>query len=183
MEDTGCVTGRLQPIHLDHLDLMRIVLERHHRLIVAITNPDPSARTRDSRHEFRHLPADNPFTYYERQTFVRSALMNDGVSSDRFDIVPFPLHNGSLVAHYVPLRATQYVRTYSAWEDGKAEMLRSYGYPVVVIHGNGAVRRSGKDIRAALGSGEEWRHSLPDSVAALVRAALRSQPMSQRVVQ
>lgn len=180
MADIGCVTGRLQPMHLDHLDLFRIVLADHDRVVVAITNPDPGARQEHAEHAFRHLPEDNPFTFYERQAFVRAALIADGVPPARFEIVPFPLHSPDLVGHYVPFGATQYVRTYGSWEDGKAEMLRAYGYPVTVLQGNGSARRSGRDVRAALRSGGEWRHLVPKAVAAAVSQALDARGMAAR---
>ncbi|MDH3729700.1 MAG: cytidyltransferase [Acidimicrobiia bacterium] len=180
MDDFGCVTGRLQPMHLDHLDLFRTVLARHEHLIVAVTNPDPTARIAHPQHDSRHLGDDNPFTYYERQAFVRAALVADGIASGRFEIVPFPLHSADLVEQYVPLGVTQYVRVFAPWEESKAEMLRSYGYHVVVLPGDAAARRSGRDVRAALRSASEWRHLLPRSVATGVEQSLALKPLSER---
>jgi nicotinamide mononucleotide adenylyltransferase len=178
--DAGCVTGRLQPLHLDHLDLFDMVLSRHMNLVVAITNPDPAALVPDPRHPCRHEPAANPFTFFERQEFAHAALSGAGIEPDRYRVVPFPLHDADVVHGYVPVHVVQYVRTFSTWETGKSEMLGGYGYRVELLEGDPDARISASDIRAALRSGGEWRHLVPAPVADLVERFLEHRPLADR---
>lgn len=167
--DVGCVTGRFQPLHHGHLELFGEVLRRHGRLIVAITNPDPSTHVPDPTHGERHLPESNPFTFFERCRFVEEALRESPVGRDRFSIVPFPLHRPELWHHYVPLEAVQYVRVFSLWERRKVELL-SKRYRVYEL--TGTKRHSGTSIRARIEAGEPWDEDVPRSVAALAGAFL-----------
>ncbi|MDH3462101.1 MAG: hypothetical protein OEM32_00555, partial [Acidimicrobiia bacterium] len=59
--EAGCVSGRFQPLHNDHLELIIKVLDRHDLLMVAITNPDADTREEHSSNPVRHRPQSNPF--------------------------------------------------------------------------------------------------------------------------
>ena len=180
MSEFGCVTGRLQPLHKEHQELFALVLERHDRLVVAVTNPDPGSRFADDANPVRHCARENPFTFYERQRFVVAALGELGVPGERFEVVPFPLHAGELVAQYVPLDTTQYVRVFSPWEDRKVDLLAGYGYPVARLEPSGSKRLSATEIRAALRDGGDWQESVPSAVVKLITAFLASMPLADR---
>ena len=177
---TGCVTGRFQPLHLDHLELLLYVLERHDRLVVAITNPDPARRTPEVANPARHLPESNPFTYWERLRFVRVALAEAGVEDHRIDVVPFPMDRPAEGFAYAPAGAVQYVRIYSPWEREKIERLRAAGWRVAVVDAPPRKALAGTDVREALRAGGEWREALPAAVARLVEAFLAERPLCDR---
>lgn len=180
----GCVTGRFQPLHHDHLDLLLRVLGLHQHLIVGITNPDPSARVRVAANERRHLQSENPFTYYERLRLVTAALSAAGVPPLAYDVVPFPLHQPHVWFDYVPQASLQYVRVFSDWERSKVELLRRHGYEVVVIdaghHLHHPKAHEATAIRRALRSGLAWRESVPPGAADLVERFLEERPLDQR---
>lgn len=175
----GCVTGRFQPLHLGHLELLLRVAAREDRLIVGITNPDAAARVPVAANASRHLRSENPFTYYERLGFVQAALAGAGVPPDAYDVVPFPLHQPGLWFDYVPSGTRQYVRVYSDWEAAKVRSMREHGYPVVAIEGEEKAYEA-TAIRSALRHGRDWRESVPPGVAELVDRMLHERSLDQR---
>ncbi len=176
----ACITGRFQPVHQEHLEVFLSILDRHDRLIVAITNPDPTTRIGDPANSSRHTASDNPFTYFERLQFISAALSGEGVSSELYDLVPFPLHIRELVTHYVPLHIPQYVRVFSEWEERKIELLSSYGYDVVRLEPIDEKRCSGTLVRSRLTVSEEWKALVPHSVIGLIESCLEAIPLTAR---
>jgi len=164
---SGCVTGRFQPLHLAHLELLLHVASRHEHLIVAITNPDPSDHQIDKANRTRHELDANPFTYYERQRFVRAAIAEAGLDTGRLTVVPFPLHRPERWLFYVPANALQYVRIYSPCEERKVELLRQH-YDVEAIWPVSPKAIAATDIRAAIVNGGLWRPLVPVAVAGLI---------------
>ena len=174
MVDLACVTGRFQPVHGQHLELFEIALQSSEHLIVAVTNPDPRSLFRSDSSPHRHREQDNPFTYFERVTMLGAALAERGLL-EQTTILPFDLSAPEQWPGYVPLRATQYVRVYSAWERDKAELLRAAGYAVVALEGDVASRLSSSEIRARMATGGDWQSLVPASaVAPLLRHPLAS---------
>lgn len=160
----GCVTGRFQPVHDQHLELFTIALRECAHVIVAVTNPDEGARHEEATSAHRHTAAANPFTYYERVRMLSAALQGAGILA-RTTIVPFDLTRPQVWPEYVPLDARQFVRAYDGWERQKARSLRTGGYQVSVLEGDPAAKRSASDIRALLRDGAAWRDAVPAGVA------------------
>jgi cytidyltransferase-like protein len=164
----GCVTGRFQPVHAQHLELFAIALAECEHLVVAVTNPDDAARHEEATSAHRHTDAANPFTYFERVRLLELALGE----RRRVTIVPFDLTCAELWAQYVPLSARQYVRAYSDWERQKARWLRDAGYAVTLLDGDPADKVSASDIRAAMHDGDAWRPLVPAATAPLLAELL-----------
>ncbi len=175
----GCVTGRFQPVHQQHLELFDIALVECAYLIVAVTNPDTSARREEATSPHRHIPAANPFTYYERVRLLLAAL-TDHVGSGRVCVVPFNLTQPQLWPQYVPLHARQYVRTYGDWERRKADMLAGAGYAVTLLDGDPTCKVDATHIRRLLNSGEAWTGAVLPAVVPVLSELLTSTPMQDR---
>ncbi|WP_297648274.1 adenylyltransferase/cytidyltransferase family protein [Pseudonocardia sp.] len=167
----GCVTGRFQPVHDQHLELIGIALDACEHVIVAVTNPDTAARHEEATSAHRHTPAANPFTYYERSRLLIAALDAAGYG-DRTTVVPFDLTRPHVWPEYVPPWAHQFVRAYDGWERQKADALRVGGYAVTVLDGDPATKRSASDIRVLLREGADWRGAVPAGVAPVLDALL-----------
>lgn len=179
--ELACVTGRFQPLHLDHLELMLLARAGSRHLVVGITNPDPRGRAPDERSAHRHLASANPFTYRERLRMVESALRAGGVAAEDFDVVPFPLDAPEVWHHYVPREAVQFVRALGPWERAKAERLAAAGYVVRSLSPPVGTVRSGTAVRTALSAGaDSWRAEVPAAVATLVEGFLRQFPLDGR---
>jgi len=166
----GCVTGRFQPVHEQHLELFGIALAECDRVVVAVTNPDTGARHAESTSVHRHTDAANPFTYFERVRLLETALRDRGLGA-RTTIVPFDLTRSELWTQYVPLSARHYVRAYSDWERQKATWLEQAGYTVTVLDGDPSNRLSASDIRAGMQAGA-WQRLVPVATVPLLEQIL-----------
>ncbi len=174
----GCVTGRFQPVHDQHLELIGIALAECAHVIVAVTNPDPGARHEELTSTHRHTAAANPFTYYERARLLDAAVTGAGWAG-RTTVVPFDLTRPGLWAEYVPREARQYVRAYDGWEKQKAAALEAGGYRVVVLAGDPTTKHSATDVRAQLSAGAIPAAVLP-AVSPLLAQLLATTPMVAR---
>jgi nicotinamide-nucleotide adenylyltransferase len=179
MIDLGCVTGRFQPVHRQHVELVEIALRRCDHVVVAVTNPDPAARHEERTSAHRHTASANPFTYYERARLLGVAL-----DPARTTVVPFDLTRPALWAEYVPLRAHQFVRAYDGWERQKAGLLGAAGYPVSLLDGDPTTKLSATEVRRLLdadgGEDGDWTDAVPAATVPLLRELLARTPMRER---
>ncbi len=173
------ITGRFQPFHRDHLDLVVHGLKLADRVIIGITNPDRRSLKAVPSSAHRHQAGANPFTYLERQRIIRAALNGAAVDLGRYEIVPFPLDAPNVWPDYISLSTPQLVRVFSDWERDKVTTLRNGGYEVVVLDGDPADRISASNVRAAMAAGQPWQHWLPrGSAEALI--SFSGQNLEQR---
>jgi nicotinamide-nucleotide adenylyltransferase len=158
------IHGRFQPFHLEHLRYFRMAWERSERVIVGITNPDPSSIIADHLSDHRHLPEENPFTYTERLMMIQKTLQEERYDMERVLIVPFPIHHPDRWPYYVPQGTVMFVTVYSPWERQKAVRFRQAGLEVVV---DDTLTKtiSGRQIRKRLTTGGDWEHLVPPAVA------------------
>jgi cytidyltransferase-like protein len=175
----GCVTGRFQPVHEQHLQLFGIALQRCDHLVVAVTNPDTDARREEPTSAHRHTTAANPFTYYERARLLGAAIGAVGWAP-RVTVVPFDLTRPPLWPQYVPLHARQFVRAYSEWEREKACRLADAGYPVTLLDGDPDAKVSATEVRRLLAVGGDWAAAVPTATVPVLRDLLAETPMERR---
>jgi len=171
-----CVSGRFQPLHADHLSLMRQATASCRHLVVAITNPDPGTRRLAPESSHRHTADANPFTFYERLELVTSALSSsEGLGEawgGRVTVVPLDLGRPQHWSHYVPLETIQYVRVHGPWEREKARRLAEGGYRVIEVPGDPGRRRTSTAIREAMRSGPGWEDLVPAATVLPLRTML-----------
>jgi len=164
----GMILGRFQPFHLEHLRYFRLAWEQSERVIVGITNPDPSTILADESSDHRHLADENPLTFIERLTMIQDTLRAEGYPMERIYIVPLPIHHPDRWRHYIPTGTVLYVVTYTAWERKKAEGLRASGYEVVEVD-NLKKEISGQQVRSLFRSNGDWEKLVPPAVASFIR--------------
>lgn len=169
----GMILGRFQPFHLEHLRYFRLAWEKSEKVIVGITNPDPSAILEDASSPHRHLPEENPFTFFERLAMIQDTLREEGFPMERIYITPLPIHNPERWRYYIPDGTAIFVVAYSPWEKKKAERLRSAGFEVVVA-GHLDKKISGQKIRSLIQSNGDWERMVPPAVARFMRGKLGS---------
>ena len=169
----GMILGRFQPFHLEHLRYFKLAFEQSDRVIVGITNPDPSTILADEASDHRHLPEENPLTFTERLIMIQEALRDEGYPMERIFIVPIPIHHPDRWKHYIPVDTAIFVVVYSPWEQKKAERLRSAGFKVVLVdHLEKGI--SGQRIRSLLESNGDWEKLVPAAVARFMQRKLES---------
>ncbi len=171
-ESWGCVIGRFQPFHLDHLSLATEVISSGRRLIVAITNAERSWRVPVDEAPHRHTDGANPFSYAQRAEMVRAAL-SPLVPDDSFQVTPFPIHDPSVWSTYLPPGTQCWVRDRGPWESRKIREL-AVCYPVRSVPRLNP-ERSGTEIRRKISAGDpSWTNDVPTPVADLISAWLRT---------
>ncbi len=138
------------------------------RVMIGVTNPDPTTLHRHATSAHRHLPDANPFTFEERAAMINAALTADGVPLDRVQIEPFPLESPERWPSLLPRGTRQLVRVFSDWEREKVQRFDGAGYPAIVLEGNSLTRISGTEIRRRLVSGEPWEQWVPPGARELV---------------
>lgn len=173
MSPLGCVTGRFQPVHGQHLSLFGIALQSCRHLVVAITNPDSAAWQAEPTSAHRHTADANPFSYFERCRLIEAALHERGWQG-RCTLVPFDLRRPELWPQYVPTQARQFVRAYGDWEREKARRLQDAGYTVLLVDGDPDARQSASEIRDRLRRGDPgWRRMVPAATVPLLEELQR----------
>jgi nicotinamide-nucleotide adenylyltransferase len=164
----GMIHGRFQPFHLGHLEYMKAALQRCDTLIVAITNPDPSAIREEQLARHRHTDEANPYTFFQRLMMIRETLLDEGVDLRQVMIVPFPINFPERWHHYLPPRVLQFIRIFSPWEQQKADRFRELGFQVEVLHPGSAKRIEGTEARRLIRQGGAWRALVPPGVARVI---------------
>jgi nicotinamide mononucleotide adenylyltransferase len=172
MIETGVIHGRFQVLHNDHLKYLMAGKSRCRHLVVGITNPDPSLTGQENADPHRSDLFANPFTYYERYMMVQAVLKAEGVLSDAFSIVPFPINFPELLKYYVPLDATFFLTIYDDWGKKKLERFRSLLLNVEVLWERALSEKgiSGDSIRRRIVEGKPWEELVPESTRHLIQA-------------
>ena len=161
----GHVHGRFQPFHEEHLAYATWAADHCDRLVVGITNADPSHTTREQADPKRHEPHHNPFHYHERHRMVRVAT--DIAVDTPVEIMPFPINRPDLWSAYAPDGAVHFVNVLEPWHEVKVRRLRDHGRRVETKEGTRTI--SGTDIRERMAGGDaSWREDVPDAVARVV---------------
>jgi nicotinamide-nucleotide adenylyltransferase len=167
------IHGRFQPFHNGHLEYLRGAADRSDEVFIGITNPDPTRVRPEPADPERHLPESNPFSYWERQLMVKAAAGDLELDPARVHVIPFPVNEPELWPAYVPHGVTQYLRLFSEWGGTKLERMREAGYEVVVLDEGAEKEISGRDVREALRTGEDWESLVPPGVARVLRSLER----------
>lgn len=162
----ACVIGRFQPFHRDHLSLTEAVVASGRRLIVAITNAEPSWRVPIDEAPHRHTETANPFTYSQRAELVRAALQPLDLLEE-VRITPFPIHEPALWSWYLPEGTECWVRARGPWESRKMRELASR-FPVRSVPAV-PCEVSGTSIRHRMRVGDRsWTLDVPPGVVGLI---------------
>jgi cytidyltransferase-like protein len=165
----GLVLGRLQPLHLGHIEYLEAAKSRCDQLVVGVTNPNTNALLPDDADPKRSLGENNPFSYFDRQQMVSASLIELGWQYDDFSIVPAPINTPDEMVPYLPSPSlsTVFITVYDDWGERKADLIRSLGYQVEILWRRKMTDRltSGTAIRNAIRSGAPWQHLVPRAVA------------------
>ncbi len=161
----GVVHGRFQPFHNEHLSYLRLAAARCEELIVGITNPEPSASALEPTDARRHLPDENPYSYWQRLLVVDAVLEADGLTGR---VVPFPISAPQAIRNYVPDEAIHFLRVFDAWGEEKVRRLEAHGYDVVVLEPGTEKTLTAGAVRSAMREGGPWQELVPPAAARLL---------------
>ena len=169
--EIGVIHGRFQVLHNDHLKYLLAGNRLCRHLVVGITNPDPCLTKEDKTDPGRSDLLANPLTYFERYLMVRSALKEQGISLERFSVVPLPINFPELYKYYVPMDAVFFLTIYDDWGRRKRNLFESLGLKTHVLWEVAPEKKgiSGSELRLRISDGRPWEHLVPPSVADLVK--------------
>lgn len=165
MVDEGCIHGRFQPFHNEHLEYALEALERCHFLWIGLTEPFPDKSALESD---QSAACANPLNYRERQFMITRTLVCEGIAPDRFSFIPFPLHTPDLLPDFLDPQATCFVTINDERNRQDRDVVRKSGYQIEVLYER-PKGISASDIRNLLIAGNDlWQQLVPSSAASYI---------------
>ena len=149
-----CFTGRFQPFHKQHLEVVEAICDEYDLVIIGITNPDLGKLNEHVESAHRHTDQANPFDFEARREIVLASLGN----STNIEIIPFDLESPD--SWQVPSETTFALRIFSPWELSKQVLFESNGYATQLI-APPEHKLSASSIREQLATGDlAWQEQV-----------------------
>jgi cytidyltransferase-like protein len=152
----ACFTGRFQPFHLQHLEVLLALSHNFDRIIIGVTNPDLSDLQEHNASLHRHTDEANPFSYESRVKIIQDSLT--GLAQTElieFEIIPFDLTAPE--SWKVPAETVFAVRIFSPWEKSKLALFSDQGYEILELPAP-SKKLSASDIRQLLAANDSnWK--------------------------
>lgn len=169
----GCVHGRFQPPHLEHLQYIRAALEKVDHLFIGIAQPDAPHLDSCEDNPHRALQTDNPLTYVERCEAIEKMLSSVGVHREKYSFTKFPIDRPDELRQYVPLSVVCYTTIRDEWNLRKIEKLGEQGYTVEVLWDKRTEKGiSGTEIRRLLRAFDStWEDHVHPAVVGYLNSA------------
>ncbi len=160
-----CFTGRFQPFHKQHFEVVEAVRSKYAHIIIGITNPDLTKLNQHAESSHRHTDAANPFDFAARREIVLASLRN----FPEVEVIPFDLETPK--SWQVPTDTTFVIRIFSSWELSKQELFESNGFRTVLLDPP-AQKLSASSIRDQLIAGDAaWQKQVcPSAIAEITFA-------------
>jgi nicotinamide mononucleotide adenylyltransferase len=172
--DVGCVHGRFQPFHNEHLEYVSRAYQMCRLLYIGITHSLPGSNRIVESAPHRHKSDANPLTYNERMEMIIETLLDIGYDISRIRVVPFPIEEPHLICNYVPARAVHFMSPCDEWQIEKYRNLSISGFHVQWVLGT----RKGVDastVRSLLRKESSICRLVPPAVTKYL-ALLRAEP-------
>lgn len=163
----ACFTGRFQPFHNQHLEVLSALSHEFDRIIIGITNPDLDNLQEHAASQHRHTDSANPFSYESRLKIIKASISELAeLSGVEIEIIPFDLAQPDSWA--VPAETVFALRIFSKWEVSKLDLFTSQGFEVLELPAPVA-KLSASDIREALTTNDSIWHSnvVPEAVSTI----------------
>jgi nicotinamide-nucleotide adenylyltransferase len=153
----ACFTGRFQPFHNQHLEVLSALSREFDQIIIGITNPDIENLFEHAASQHRHTDAANPFSYESRVRIIKASISElSELNGVEIEIVPFDLTQPSSWA--VPAETVFALRIFSSWEASKLDLFTGQGFEVLELPAP-VTKLSASDIREALTTNDSTWHS------------------------
>ena len=163
----ACFTGRFQPFHNQHLEVLSALSREFDQIIIGVTNPDIENLQAHSASQHRHTDEANPFSFESRVRIIKESIANQSdFNHAEIEIVPFDLTDA--VTWPVPAETVFALRIFSPWEASKLDLFTGQGFEVLELPAP-ASKLSASDIRQALVLNDSTWHShvAPNAIATI----------------
>jgi nicotinamide-nucleotide adenylyltransferase len=163
----ACFTGRFQPFHNQHLEVLSALSHEFDRIIIGITNPDIENLLKHEASQHRHTDAANPFSYESRVQIIKDSISElTELSGVEIEISPFDLTQPD--SWIVPAQTVFALRIFSPWEASKLDLFTVQGFEVLELPAP-ATKLSASNIREALATNDSTWHShvAPEAISTI----------------
>lgn len=153
----ACFTGRFQPFHNQHLEVLSALSHEFDRIIIGVTNPDIENLSEHVASLHRHTDAANPFPYESRVQIIKDSISElTDLKNVEIEIIPFDLTQPD--SWTVPAETVFALRIFSVWEASKLDLFTGQGFEVLELPAP-ATKISASDIREKLTTNDSTWHS------------------------
>lgn len=153
----ACFTGRFQPFHNQHLEVLSALSHEFDRIIIGVTNPDIENLSEHVASLHRHTDAANPFPYESRVQIIKDSISElTDLNNLEIEIIPFDLTQPD--SWTVPADTVFALRIFSVWEASKLDLFTGQGFEVLELPAP-ATKISASDIREKLTTNDSTWHS------------------------
>lgn len=153
----ACFTGRFQPFHNQHLEVLSALSHEFDRIIIGVTNPDIENLSEHVASLHRHTDAANPFPYESRVQIIKDSISElTDLKNVEIEIIPFDLTQPD--SWTVPADTVFALRIFSVWEASKLDLFTGQGFEVLELPAP-ATKISASDIREKLTTNDSTWHS------------------------
>jgi nicotinamide-nucleotide adenylyltransferase len=149
--------GRFQPFHLGHLLVIKHILSQADNIIIGIGSSEDNYQL------------DNPFTAGERFEMIERSLLKEGISKDKYYIIPMRnINNYALWVAHISLLLPKYDIVYTGSPVIKSLFTQHGKYKVVDIKKELLI--SGTAIRKKIiKEDNSWEKDVPEEVVRKIK--------------
>lgn len=166
----GCVHGRFQPFHKEHLEYVITAKLLCDFLWIGITQYDLEDLAAGSAEEHRSQRSANPLTYLERVQCISASLQEVGVPVEEYGFTPFPIDEPLKLTQFVSTKVLCFTTICEPWNRVKIKRLQGMGYEVNVLWERSVKRYSGTEIRQLIADGSDaWHEMVPPGVVKVIQ--------------
>ena len=146
--------GRFQPMHLGHLKVIKWILKKYDKVIIAIGSSQESNTNK------------NPFTLEERKIMINNTLKNEGIEEKKYEIFGIPdVHDDKAWVESILKKAKfDVVFTKNPWTK---RCFKVFNIPVKEHPMFDNI--SGSKIRKMIKNNENWQELVPKEVQKFIK--------------
>ncbi len=155
-EKRGLLIGRMQPIHLGHISVIKETLKEVDEIIIGIGSAEKSHTI------------SNPFTGGERILMLSKALTEYNIDPSRYYIIPLEdITCNSLWVGHVKMLTPPFCRVYSG-NSLVQQLFEENNYPVINPPLFNREIYSGTEVRKRMLENSKWEKLVPNSVIKVI---------------
>ncbi|MBP9770837.1 nicotinamide-nucleotide adenylyltransferase [Candidatus Gracilibacteria bacterium] len=149
--------GRFQPFHLGHLDVVKKIIEKHERVIIAIGSAEKN-----------FLPLD-PLTSGERFQIIEESLREAKIPAEKYCIIPVVnLNNYALWVNHINTFLPPYTHVFTGSKLVKACFKKTKNGPEI-FQLKRELKISATLVRESIMKGKKWEKLVPPACAKLLK--------------
>jgi nicotinamide-nucleotide adenylyltransferase len=164
----ACFTGRFQPFHNQHLEVLSALSHKFDRIIIGITNPDVTNLQEHSASQHRHTDNANPFSFESRVEIIKDSIAGSPeLLAAEIEIIPFDLTSPE--SWQVPSGTVFALRIFSPWEASKLSLFTEHGFETLELPAP-ENKLSASDIRQSLVANDNtWKSLVAPGAISTIR--------------